>query len=92
LRVNYMLNDIPEFNFKRELQRRDKLREKNRDIRNIHQMFIDTAGDLLRQYILDKTKYTELKNLVVKLVEYINDETKKIHRRYNCVVPYKIYL
>ena len=92
LRVNYMLNDISETRFKTELQRRDKLREKNRDIRNIHQMFIDTGGDLLRQYMLDKTKYAEIKDLVEKLVEYLNDQTVKIHRRYNCVVPYKIYL
>ena len=87
LRVSYMLNDIGEDRFKRELQRRDKLREKNRDIRNIHQMFIDTAGDLLRQYVLDQSKYNDFRHILLELIEYINIEVRKIHHRYNCVVP-----
>lgn len=88
LRVSYMLNDIDEFRFKKELQRRDKLREKNRDIRNIHQMFIDTAGDMLRQYVLNPNDYKNLRGVLVELVEYVNKEIKKIHNRYNCVVPH----
>lgn len=87
LRVSYMLNDIGEDRFKKELQRRDKLREKNRDIRNIHQMFIDTAGDLLRQYVIDTTNYKDIRKILLELVDYINVEVHKIHNRYNCVVP-----
>jgi hypothetical protein len=88
LRVSYMLNDIDEFRFKRELQRRDKLREKNRDIRNIHQMFIDTAGDMLRQYVLNPNEYKKLRSVLLELIEYVNKEIRKIHNRYNCVIPH----
>ena len=88
LRVSYMLDDIDEFRFKKELQRRDKLREKNRDIRNIHQMFIDTAGDILRQYVLNPNEYKKLRSVLLELVEYVNREIRKIHNRYNCVVPH----
>ena len=90
LRVSYMLNDIDECQFKKELQRRDKLREKNRDIRNIYQMFIDTAGDMLRQYVLNPNDYKNLRGVLVELVEYVNVEIKKIHNRYNCVIPYTL--
>ena len=32
--------------------------------------------------------WTEQGDLRVKLVEYVNKEIKKIHNRYNCVVPH----
>lgn len=92
LRTLYMLNDMDEVAFKKELQRRDKMREKHRDIRNIFQMFVDTAGDLLRQYVLDKTKYDEIKDILVKLARYTNDEIRKIHSRYKCITPYLIQI
>jgi hypothetical protein len=87
-----MLNDMTEDIFKRELQRRDKQREKHRDIRNLFQMFVDTAGDLLRQFVLDRKKYYEIRDLLIKLVGYVNIEIGKIHKRYNCVVPYKLLI
>ena len=90
LRVYYMLNDMSKEEFKRELQRRDKLREKNRDIRNIYQMFVDTAGDLLRQYVLDVTEYVGIREILMELVEYINVEVRNIHTRYTCIVPRKL--
>jgi hypothetical protein len=90
LRIVYMLNDMTEDIFKRELQRRDKQREKHRDIRNLFQMFVDTAGDLLRQFVLDRKKYHEIRDLLIKLAGYVNTEIGKIHKRYNCVVPYKL--
>jgi len=90
LRVSYMVDDIDEHRFKRELQRRDKLREKNRDIRNIHQMFIDTAGDLLRQYVLDHDKHQDVRRVLLELVEYVNDQITKIRRRYDCILPHTL--
>lgn len=90
LRVSYMLKDTTEERFKRELQRRDKLREKNRDIRNIHQMFIDTAGDLLRQYVLKPSRHEDVRTVLLELVEYVNEHITKIHRRYDCILPHKL--
>ena len=90
LRISYMLNEMSEEYFKTELQRRDKLREKNRDIRNIYQMFVDTAGDLLRQYVLDVTEYVGIREILMELIEYINVEVRNIHTRYTCIVPRKL--
>lgn len=92
LRTIYMLNDMTEPTFKKELQRRDKMREKYRDIRNIFQMFVDTAGDLLRQYVLDNSKYKEIRDILIKLAGYTNDEIRKIHNRYNCITPYTLQI
>jgi len=87
LRVAYMLNQLTEPQFKRELQRRDKQREKFRDISNIFRMIIDTGGDLLRQYVLDQNRYVEIMNIICKLTDYANEVIDVIRKRYNCVVP-----
>ena len=92
LRVAYMLNELDEKGFKKELQRRDKQREKHRDITNIFRMIVDTGGDLLRQYVLEPHRLEEIVDIGTKLVHYANDVFTTIRKRYNCVVPYKINL
>ena len=92
LRVAYMLNEIEETPFKKEIQRRDKQIERYRDINNIFRMVIDTGGDLLRQYVIEPRKYSEIIMICKKLIEYANDIVTTIRKRYNCVVPYNIYL
>ncbi len=87
LRVAYMLNELTEPQFKKELQRRDKQREKFRDIGNIFRMIIDTGGDLLRQYVLNQEKYIEIMNILHNLIDYANEVIDVIRKRYNCVVP-----
>jgi len=54
-------------------------------------MFIDTSGDLLRQFVLDKNKKEEIYNTLDKLVSYTSRELKMVSKRYNCVVPYFTY-
>ena len=92
LRVAYMLNEIEEVFFKKEIQRRDKQKERQRDINNIFRMVIDTGGDLLRQYVIEPEKYSEIITICKKLIEYTNDILITIRKRYNCVTPYNIYL
>ena len=87
-----MLNEIEETFLKKEIQRRDKQRERHRDITNIFRMVIDTGGDLLRQYVLKPEKYDEIITICKKLIEYANDILMTIRKRYNCVAPYNIYL
>jgi hypothetical protein len=87
LRVAYMLNELEEKAFKKELQRRDKQRERYRDIVNIYRMVVDTGGDLLRQYVLDQDRVDEIVDIATKLVEYANGVIKTIQKRYNCVTP-----
>tara|TARA_B100001094_G_scaffold237098_1_gene232282 strand:+ start:10333 stop:11355 length:1023 start_codon:yes stop_codon:yes gene_type:complete len=87
LRVAYMLNELDEVLFKKELQRRDKQRERHRDITNIYRMVLDTGGDLLRQYVIDPNKMKEIMDIAKKLIEYTNGIIKTIQKRYNCVTP-----
>jgi hypothetical protein len=82
-----MLNELEEKAFKKELQRRDKQRERYRDIVNIYRMVVDTGGDLLRQYVLDQDRVDEIVDIATKLVEYANGVIKTIQKRYNCVTP-----
>ena len=86
-RVLYMLNQIPEVEFKRKIQAIDKSKEKITDVVNVYRMFIDTASDLLRQYVIteDRGIVTTLRELVV----YANQIITSIHKRYNCVTPPK---
>jgi len=92
LRVAYMLNELEEFAFKKELQRRDKQRERHQDITNILRMVIDTGGDLLRQYVIEPDRIDEIIDIGLKLIEYANEVIGTIRKRYNCVVPYNINL
>jgi len=92
LRVAYMLNELNEVDFKKELQRRDKQRERHRDITNIFRMVIDTGGDLLRQYVIEPERVDEIIDISIKLIEYANDVIETIRKRYNCVTPCNINL
>ena len=92
LRVAYMLNELEESAFKKELQRRDKQREKFRDITNILRMVMDTGGDLLRQYVLEPDRVDEIVDISLKLIEYANSVMETIRIRYNCIAPYNINL
>jgi hypothetical protein len=92
LRVAYMLNELEEEHFKKELQRRDKQLERYRDITNIFRMVIDTGGDLLRQYVIEPGKIDEIIDVVIKLIDYTNNVIETIRKRYNCITPSNINL
>ena len=84
-RILYMLNDMSEKEFKHKIQAVDKHKEKNADIVNVYRMFIDTASDLLRQYVI--TEDANILPILRELVVYANDIVRSIHKRYKCVTP-----
>ena len=92
LRVAYMLNELEDAAFKKELQRRDKQREQHRDINNIYRMVADTGGDLLRQYVVEPSRIDDIMDIAIKLVNYANEVITIIRKRYNCTLPTNIYL
>ena len=92
LRVEYLMNAISEDQLKRELQRRDKYNSKVRDIQHIYQMFVDTGGDLLRQWMIDPQKEDEILETAVHLSKYTNEIITNIRQRYNCIVPRYIFI
>jgi len=85
-----MLGYTDDIKFRKELQKRDKIRDKYIDIQNIYRMMIDTIGDYLRQYMIDQSRKDEIISILNKIIEYGNSSIDKIHKRYNCILPYKI--
>ena len=61
-------------------------------IRDRYNMYVDTVGDLLRQYVLDTNKETEILREVKELTIYTNRVLENIRRRYRCRVPRNIIL
>ena len=82
------MNEITEAEMKQALQRREKAICKNRDIRGILQMFVDTTTDQLRQFVLEpQAKADEVYDILEELRDYYNKTIHKIGHRYNNVVP-----
>lgn len=92
LRMKYMLKEMSTIDFKQELQRRDKYNAKVMDIRDIYRMFLDTVGDILRQYMLDMSREREYMRDMESLETYTNSVIEKIRRRYVSRVPHNIIL
>ena len=90
LRISYMLNSVSECEFKKELQKRDKQKSKNTDVRNIYELFTNSVSDLLRQWILDKD--IDVMRYVKELLVYSNDIIDTIKKRYNSKLPRYITL
>ena len=88
LRVAYMLNELSEADYRTKIQRREKSREKKRDIHNVLRMLIDTTGDILRQFILIPGKKNEFYEVLTKLVAYTNNELACIGKMYLCNTPW----
>jgi hypothetical protein len=86
-RVQFMLGNISEAWFKKNLQKIDKQRDKNKDITDIYQMMIDTGGDALRQYAISPDTVEEIRSNINDLVDYANTVIRDIHARYTCVLP-----
>lgn len=92
LRIKYMLKEMTDGAFKKELQRRDKYNSKMRDIRDIYQMFLDTVGDMLRQYMLDAANEEVYMKDIEELAVYTNTIIERIRRRYTSRIPHNIIL
>lgn len=88
LRVDYLMNILPEENWRILLQKREKTQHKHRDINNLLRMFVDTTGDYFRQLIVKEVTPEECFDILDKLVEYFNTNMIIIHKRYNCVTPW----
>lgn len=86
-RVNFMLGELTESQFKRNLQRIDKQRDKNKDITDIYQMVIDTGGDALRRWVIDRGTFDDVRDDINDLLGYANEVIRDIHKRYCVYLP-----
>ena len=91
LRIHYMMNNMTEEEFKIHIQRRDKHNSKTRDIQDIYRMYIDTVGDILRQYMLNPSEQDFMED-IRGLTGYTNLVMERIRKRYTSRVPHNIIL
>ena len=87
LRVRYMMKEVTEDQFKIELQKIEKERTRTQEIRDVVQMVLDTAGDMLRACVLNPETYEETVTLMENLRVYANESFTKIANRYSIIVP-----
>lgn len=93
LRIQYMRNFINENQFKVLIQQQDKRNDKNREIRDVLQMVVDTVTDIILRFQQQIKKsdweYTaELENYakeIYQIVEYANECFEKISQTYSSV-------
>lgn len=85
MRVQFILDEITEDEFKRALQKQEKAQEKKYSISQVLSMFVDTISDLFRQFVV-RGNISVLEEAMA-LVEYSNEAMLRISRQYGCVVP-----
>ena len=86
LRIKYLMNDIDEKEFKVTIQKREKAKNKNRDVANILRMFVDTSSDIMRQVCVEGEILPHL-DILNNLIQYTNTTFEHIHKRYSCATP-----
>tara|TARA_Y100000389_G_C17453980_1_gene516781 strand:+ start:1024 stop:2280 length:1257 start_codon:yes stop_codon:yes gene_type:complete len=87
LRVKYLLKEIDKDKWEKELQKINKRNEKNLEIRQILNMYITTLTDLFCTFAND-TLEGSLEKTCINLRHYVNNELKKISKRYKNVTPH----
>ena len=85
LRLQFLLKNINEEEWVRHLQRRQKRTEKNQEIYNVLDMYAVTLTGIFQMFAT-QDKY-ELAEEAHALREYVNNQLRKIGRRYGNVVP-----
>jgi hypothetical protein len=99
LRVRYLLNDISDIHFKELLQQKEKHHEKMIEYQEIYQMFVTVASDIITQLHVKHqnklyndtaqvtTDFRESLVLLDNLINYFNENFKKIGKMFKCVYP-----
>ena len=89
LRVKYILKEINEDNFKSELHRREKAREKKEEIYGIVSTFVEVIKDFIRKAYEDESFFrTSFHYEAQKMREYTNKSLEdNVERIFKCVIP-----
>jgi len=87
LRIKYMIGDLPDDEFKKKIQQRDKARQRKSDIRQVCEMVAAVLTDLFQA--LDRTG--DLQTFIDSVNEFkdhVNMTLKKVSARWtNCATP-----
>jgi len=98
IRVQFMLNELPECKFKFELQKREKRAKKKKEFLDVTTMFVHTGSDILRHIVdllpltrhvrVDMDAIREQIEIINKLRKYANSQYERIGKIFACVPPY----
>ena len=86
LRVRYMLNDLSDSAFRKELQKHQKSRAKKLAIGMVLNMIVNTMSDYLRQFTL-RPERSSIDDMTA-IVDYANTAMTGVACEYDCVVPF----
>jgi hypothetical protein len=90
MRILYMIGDLDEEKFKKELQKKEKARQRKSEIYDILNTYMTVSREQMQNAVRNYNIAEEVKKISDEmhvLRDYINDEFGKVSRRYNCVVP-----
>jgi hypothetical protein len=89
LRINYMMNNITENDFKSRLQRDDKKYSKNREIHNVLEILLNTITDILFRFSLHvgtarmNSWVLDILEEIDPIVDYVNECLRDISKTYS---------
>lgn len=81
LRVKFLMKQISEETWTKELKKRQKKAEKDRAIRQVLDMMVNTMTDTFRMYMDDPTEH-DIENELNHLREYVNRQMANISHRF----------
>ena len=87
LRISLMIGDLPEDDFKRKIQQREKARQRKTDIRQVIEMLRAVLLDLFQDFAQTKNTDTLITSLH-ELKTHYNSTLVQVSKRYSgCAVP-----
>lgn len=90
IRKKFLKNDINESKFRWLLQRREKNRNKGKELRQLYDMFVTCGTDLIRRTMNPYAKVEDIETICkefVTLGEYFSENTKNVGVSYGGVIP-----
>lgn len=85
LRLKYLVNSISEDDFQKQLQRREKRREKDIACRDIYQMVVDTARDALYVFLDGQSSIEQTLQELEAIRTYANTHLAKVQTQFKMV-------
>ncbi len=92
LRVQRLIDEITDEEWKNKLQRGEKAAQKTFRVVEVLEMFCQVGIDFLREAMLDTSDKEAINRQFEELRNYCNNAFTKINKRYNNEVPYIIVL
>lgn len=91
MRIQWMLNEITEATWQKELHYRDRRNKFKKDIFNVFELCGNVGIDVFQKLYEEPLNYVEYTKELHKLIEYCNENFRKISKQYNYSTPFIKY-